>query len=235
MSNMKVQFHNIINSSYKDVWDFQSLLHNDIKAQKRFQQVNNKVNNNLLNHLIFCEHRPVITLGKSASYDNLLLNEEQLSERSTEIFKINRGGDITFHGPGQCTGYLIFNLEEIYRDVHRFVRDIEEAIIRVLGDYGLKGFRIKDYTGVWLGDESNLRKICAIGVHLSRWVSMHGFALNIHTDLEYFNAIIPCGIEDLNKSVTSLSVELGREIDKKEVYEKLKTILADTFNFEFLN
>ena len=167
--------------------------------------------------------------------NNLLLSKKELESLNTEVFSINRGGDITFHGPGQCTGYLILDVEAIYRDVHRFVRDIEETIIKLLDLFGLKAFRIDDYTGVWLGDNKEYRKICAIGVHLSRWVSMHGFALNINTDLSHFDSIIPCGISDDTKKVTSLARELGESIDVDLVNKHLKSLLAETFNFEYLN
>ena len=200
--------------------------------------------------LIFCEHNHVYTLGKSGSVDHLLLNETQLTEQGIEFFKINRGGDITYHGEGQITGYPIFDMECFFTDVHRYVRALEEVIIRTIAEYGLAGYRIKEYTGVWvegntpfptesgfrsstvLGEKK--RKICAIGVHLSRWVTMHGFAFNVNTDLNYYNNIIPCGIEDEDKTVTSLAIELGKEIDVNEVKEKLKRHFADIFGFEFV-
>lgn len=231
---MKVQYHNIKNSTYQDVWDFQSLLHNDLKSAKRSPSASDKTKANFVNHLIFCEHKPVYTLGKSASADHLLIQKPVLENQGVEVFDINRGGDITYHGPGQLTAYLIFNLELLYRDVHRFVRTIEECIIQYLESHGLEAFRLKDYTGVWLGDSSAYHKICAIGVHLSRWVSMHGFAFNINTDLSYFNNIIPCGIADKNKSVTSLSRELGREISREEVEADMKKVIARNFELEYL-
>ena len=190
--------------------------------------------------LIFCEHNHVYTLGKSGSVDHLLLNEKQLAEQGIEFFKINRGGDITYHGEGQITGYPIFDMECFFTDVHRYVRALEEVIIRTIAEYGLAGYRIKEYTGVWVeGNTPSVsgekkRKICAIGVHLSRWVTMHGFAFNVNTDLNYYNNIIPCGIEDEDKTVTSLAIELGKEIDVNEVKEKLKRHFADIFGFEFV-
>lgn len=232
---MKVQFHNLKGASYQSVWDFQTQLNNDIKRQKRSLNTLNKSKAYFLNHLIFCEHKPVFTLGKSAEDSNLLVGEKQLKDQGIELFKINRGGDITYHGPGQLTAYLIFDLELLYRDVHRFVRNIEECIIQLLDSYGLRGFRIDGYTGVWLGDSNNLRKICAIGVHLSRWVSMHGLALNIDTELNQFEKIIPCGINEENKSVTSLSQELGRTVQKDEVYSRLQNIVARVFELEIIN
>jgi lipoyl(octanoyl) transferase len=191
-------------------------------------------------YLLFCEHNHVYTLGKSGSVDNLLLNETQLADRNIEFFKINRGGDITYHGEGQITGYPIFDMECFFTDVHRYVRALEEVIIRTIAEYGLLGYRIKEYTGVWVeGDHPSVksnqkRKICAIGVHLSRWVTMHGFAFNVNTDLNFYKNIIPCGIEDDDKTVTSLAFELGKEIDVNEVKEKLKRHFADVFGFEFV-
>ena len=189
---------------------------------------------NQLNYLLFCEHNPVYTLGKSGSMENLLLNEEQLAAQSIEFFKINRGGDITYHGDGQITGYPIFDLECFFTDVHKYVRSLEEVMIRTIADYGLEGTRIKDFTGVWLENGDKKRKICAIGVHLSRWVTMHGFALNVNTPLEFFNNIIPCGIDDADKTVTSLAAELGRNVDFDDVKMKVKRHFADVFGFEFV-
>jgi len=230
---MNVQFHHIKNQNYQNVWDFQTLLHNDIKSQKKTflkHSDYNKTKPNFLNHLVFCEHNHVLTLGKSASLDNLITPKNVLVQNNVEFFNINRGGDITYHGPGQITGYLIFDLEMLYRDVHKYVRKIEECIIQFLKLYKLDAFRVEDFTGVWMGDNKKLRKICAIGVHLSRWVSMHGFGLNINTDLSYFNNIIPCGIQEENKSVTSLSNELGKEIDINLASLQLKEIVIDVFN-----
>lgn len=187
-----------------------------------------------VNYLLFCEHNPVYTLGKSGSLANLLLNEEQLAAKSIEFFKINRGGDITYHGDGQITGYPIFDLDCFFTDVHKYVRSLEEVMIRTIADYGLEGTRIKDFTGVWLENGDKKRKICAIGVHLSRWVTMHGFALNVNTPLEFFNNIIPCGIDDADKTVTSLAAELGREMDFEEVKTRVKGHFADVFGFEFV-
>jgi len=199
--------------------------------------------------LLFVEHPPVYTLGKSGSMDNLLLSEAELIERGIEFFPINRGGDITFHGPGQIVGYPILDLECFFTDVHRYVRNIEEVIIRTIAEYGIEGFRIKDFTGVWTldnghwtldsrpsniqypvsniqGQKSNVQrptsKICAIGVHLSRWTTLHGWAFNVNTPLEYFNNIIPCGINDEDKTVTSLGQLLQREVEMEEVKDKLK-------------
>ena len=231
---MKVQFHNIVNSSYQSVWDFQSIINNDIKRAKRLQSAYNKSKGNFLNHLIFCEHRPVYTLGKSASEQNLLKSESSLQDEGIELFNINRGGDITYHGPGQLTGYLIFDLESLYRDVHRFVREIEECMIRLLDSYSIKAYRSEGFTGVWTGEPGDQRKLCAIGIHLSRWVSMHGFALNVNTGLDYFSGIIPCGIEDQNKSVSSLEKELGHKVDLEELQNRLKIIMEEIFEFKIV-
>ena len=232
---MDVQYHKINGQSYQEVWDFQTILHENLKKQKKHflkHSDYNKTKPNLLNHVVFCEHNHVLTLGKSASIDNLITSKEDLERNSVELHHINRGGDITYHGPGQITGYLIFDLELLYRDVHRFVRNIEECIIQFLSSYNVQAFRLKDFTGVWVGDESDLRKICAIGVHLSRWVSMHGFGLNLNTDLSYFNNIIPCGIQEKNKSVTSLSAEIGQKIDMDDATSKLKSIIKDIFKLK---
>ena len=234
----QVVFQDLSNISYKDAWDFQGEIRNEIIATKQKNRELAKQNKDLLpiqHHLIFCEHPPVYTLGKSGSADNLLLNEKGLQKKGIEFFKTNRGGDITFHGPGQIVGYPIFDMEGFFTDVHRYVRYLEEAVILTLADYGIEGFRIKEYTGVWLPEKGMLpkRKICAIGVHLSRWVTMHGFAFNINTDLSYFHHIIPCGISDKDKDVTSLAFELGKTIDITDVKEKLKTHFADLFDFEY--
>lgn len=175
-------------------------------------------------YLLFVEHPPVYTLGKSGSMDNLLLTEKELVEKGISFYPINRGGDITFHGPGQLVGYPILDLDLFFNDVHRYVRNLEEVMIRTLADYGIEGFRVKDYTGVWVeggqGKEafwSKKRKICAIGVHLSRWVTLHGWAFNVNTPLHYFDYIVPCGIAEADKTVTSLAVELGQPIDMQVV------------------
>lgn len=187
-------------------------------------------------YLLFCEHPPVYTLGKSGSLENLLLSEQVLEEQGFEFFKINRGGDITYHGPGQIVGYPIFDLDCFFTDIHRYVRFLEEAVIRTLREYGIESGREPGYTGVWLEAKEDLpkRKICAIGVHLSRWVTMHGLAFNVNTDLNHFKNIIPCGITDDDKDVTSLAKELGHPIDIAMVKEKLKQHFAELFDFEFV-
>lgn len=223
---------------YQTAWDYQTAVHR--------QLVENKLKNRELksgtypqeHQLLLVEHPPVYTLGKSGSMDHLLLSEAQLMERGIQFFPINRGGDITFHGPGQIVGYPVLDLECFFTDVHKYVRHIEEVIIRTLADYGLEAFRIKDYTGVWLGGpvpgavSPVYRKICAIGVHLSRWVTLHGWAFNINTPLEYFDYIVPCGISDADKTVTSLAAELGRPADIQEVKLHLKRHFAAVFECE---
>jgi lipoyl(octanoyl) transferase len=234
----KVIFKDLGIISYRQAWDYQQELLQqaiDTKRQNRDLKEGSLPLLDVWHYLLFCQHPPVYTLGRSGSSEHLLLNEEGLQQKGIEFFKINRGGDITYHGPGQIVGYPIFDLDEFFTDVHRYVRFIEEAIIRTLAEYGLEALRIEEYTGVWLPATGALpkRKICAIGVHLSRWVTMHGFAFNINTDLNYFNHIIPCGINDSDKAVTSLAQELGRKVDEEEVKEKLKRHFAALFGFEF--
>ncbi len=215
--------------SYQTAWDFQTRLHRDL--------VDNKLKNRDLspkllhqNHqLLLVEHPPVFTLGRSGAIENLLLTETELAEKGIEFFPINRGGDITFHGPGQLVGYPILDLDLFFNDVHLYVRKIEEVIIRTLADFGIEGFRIEKYTGVWVGNTEKLRKICAIGVHLSRWVTLHGWALNVATDLKYFDFIVPCGIAEDDKTVTSMEVELGKPVDFQEVKSKIAIHFAAVF------
>lgn len=218
---------------YNQAWDLQtSVLQELIRIKRAFP--NDKADGFVQEHqLLFCEHQPVYTLGKSGKMDHLLLSEAELERKGFTFYKINRGGDITYHGPGQITGYPIFDLEEFFRDVHLYVRSLEEVIIRTIDEYGLIGYREEGFTGVWLGEKSNKRKICAIGVHLSRWVTMHGFALNVNTNLSHFNYVVPCGIADDNKSVTSIAKELSQEIDLSEVKQKLKNHFKDVFDFEY--
>ncbi len=235
-----VQFRDLGQMDYQTAWDFQTALHRNL--------VENKLNHRDLkpgtypqaHQLLFVEHPPVYTLGKSGSMENLLLSEAELHERGIQFFPINRGGDITFHGSGQIVGYPLLDLECFFTDIHRYVRNIEEVIIRTLAEYDLEAFRIKDYTGVWVRDTVSRepsavnRKICAIGVHLSRWVTLHGWAFNVNTPLEYFDYIVPCGIADADKTVTSLQAELGRKIDLQEVKTKLKRHFAEVFECEII-
>lgn len=234
----KVQFIDLGRIKYQEAWDFQTVKHKalvDLKMKNRSLAKQDLPTEHPTHYLIFCEHPPVYTLGKSGSFEHLLLNEQELEEQGFEFFKINRGGDITYHGPGQIVGYPIFDLEYFFTDVHKYVRYLEEAVILTLNDYGLEGIRVKGYTGVWLDQTDVLpqRKICAIGVHLSRWVSMHGFAFNINSNLQHFRNIVPCGINDENKAVTSLEVELGHKVSMEEVKKKLKKYYAALFEFQF--
>ena len=205
---------------YKETWDFQEDL---FKKTVDFKIKNRRENTELLtpNHFLFVTHPHVYTLGKSGDFSNLLLSEEQLAEKGATFYKINRGGDITYHGPGQVVGYPILDLENFFTDIHKYLRLLEETIILTLAEYGLKATRSDGETGVWLDVGTPFaRKICAMGVRASRWVTMHGFALNVNTDLGYFDHIIPCGIR--GKAVTSLSVELNQEsVNENEVKEKL--------------
>lgn len=183
--------------------------------------------------LILCEHPHVYTLGRSGDFSHLLLDEAGLQTHEAEFFKTNRGGDITYHGQGQLVGYPIFDLDEFFTDIGKYIRYLEEAVIQMLADYGIKGGRIAGLTGVWLDEDSpQARKICAIGVHLSRWVTMHGFALNVNTNLDYFTHIVPCGITD--KGVTSMQKELGQALDMNEVKENLLKKLKDIFDFQII-
>ncbi|MCX6350850.1 MAG: lipoyl(octanoyl) transferase LipB [Bacteroidetes bacterium] len=225
-----VNFKDLGTVSYQPTWDYQTQIFDGIIQQKiKNRSLSPEEIQPSPHHLLFCEHNPVYTLGKSGSMQNVLLNEAALAEKGIEFFKINRGGDITFHGPGQVVGYPILDLDFFFTDIHKYMRFLEEVMIRTLAEYGIKGGRIKGVTGVWLDGENPLkaRKICAFGVKCSRWVTMHGWAFNVNTDLNYFNFIIPCGIKD--KAVTSLQKELGREVDMEEVKTHLKKHFAEVF------
>lgn len=231
--NRKTIFQDLGIIDYKKAWDYQEKLFAeviDIKLRNRSSSLKNQ--ELTPNYLLFCQHPHVYTLGKSGDSKNLLLNEKQLEKEKISYYKINRGGDITYHGPGQLVGYPIIDLDNFFTDIHRYLRLLEEAVILTLKDFEIDGGRIHGLTGVWIDYERqiNPRKICAIGVKSSRWVTMHGYALNVNTDLHYFEHIIPCGIRD--KSVTSLSRELGSEISMKEVKNKLKKHLSDLFGME---
>jgi len=217
---------------YKETWDYQEELFDAIIQIKR---KNRKEDSDLErpNHFLFVEHSHVYTLGKSGDLNNLLLNEAQLKEKGIAYYKINRGGDITYHGYGQIVGYPILDLDNFFNDIHKYMRFLEETIICVLAEYGLKGERSKGETGVWLDVGTPFaRKICALGVRSSRWVTMHGFALNVNTNLGYFDHIIPCGIK--GKAVTSLEVELGRKLDVEEVKQKILKHFSEIFEAEFI-
>jgi len=224
---------------YAEAWDLQTRVHQELIERKAaFRKAGNTGIPVLApkHTLLFCEHPPVYTLGKSGSMDHLLLDEAALGREGIEFFKINRGGDITYHGPGQIVGYPIFDMEYFFTDVHRYVRYLEEAVIRVLAEYGLAGIRVSGYTGVWMPAAKGRpdRKICAIGVHMSRWVTLHGFAFNIQPRLEHFQHIIPCGIQQEDKSVTSLALELDDTLDLEEVKTRLLRHFAELFGFDYV-
>ena len=226
--NKQVIVKDLGNKDYKETWDYQELLFEEIVAQK----TNNKANGTNLpttNYFLFVEHPHVYTLGKSGHIENLLIDEEGLKNKGATFYKINRGGDITYHGPGQIVGYPILDLENFFTDIHKYLRSLEEVIIRTLSDYGLKGERSEGETGVWLDVGTPFaRKICAMGVRCSRWVTMHGFALNVNTDLGYFDNIIPCGIR--GKAVTSLNVELAKDkVDLQDVKQRILTHFKEIF------
>ena len=230
--NKKVNFQDLGLIDYKKCWDYQEKLFSEIlaiKSSNRKEEKTNKTNN----YLLFCEHPHVYTLGKSGDEKNLLVNEEYLKSRGATFYKINRGGDITYHGPGQIVGYPILDLDNFFTDIHKYLRFLEEAIILTLKEYGLNGERSEGETGVWfdVGTEK-ARKICALGVKNSRWVTMHGFAFNVNADLSYYGNIIPCGIVD--KHVTSLEKELGKKLDVEEVKSKLKLHLVHLFEMEII-
>lgn len=228
-----VKFEDLGTKDYKETWDYQELLFDEI--------VRTKSNNRKLleedripteDKLLFVHHPHVYTLGKSGKVEHLLISEEKMKEEGIDWYKINRGGDITYHGPGQLVGYPIFDLDEHFTDIHKYLRYLEEAIIRTMSEYGLEGTRSEGETGVWLDvGTPKARKICAMGVRASRWVTMHGFAFNVNVDLKYFDYIVPCGITD--KAVTSLHLELGYEPDMDEVKEKVKKHLSDLFTIRY--
>jgi lipoyl(octanoyl) transferase len=231
--NKKVEFLDWGLVDYQQAWDRQDEIFNKTVALK----TENRTNNTQMetpNYLIFCEHPHVYTLGKSGHPENLLLDEEGLSEKGATYYKINRGGDITYHGPGQIVGYPILDLDNFFTDIHLYLRTLEEAVILTLQDYGITAGRYPGYTGVWLdADNEKARKICALGVRCSRWVTMHGFAFNVNANLDYFKNIVPCGIDD--KDVTSMERELGAAQDMEEVKEKLKQHIATLFQMELTN
>ena len=225
----KVIFQDLGLTDYFDTWQYQTEIHQKLKEEKKI------INNPNPSHtLIFCERHAVFTLGRSGSQENLIVSPEYLAENSIQFYKINRGGDITYHGPGQIVGYPIFDLDLFFNDVHKYVRLLEESVIQTLEHYNIIGYREAGYTGVWINRGNEKRKICAIGVHLSRWISLHGFAFNINTNLDHFNFIIPCGIKDEGKSVTSLEKELGAKQNMDEVKHILKNKMSSIFEFDML-
>lgn len=230
----KVYFKNLGKIEYEEAWDLQEKLFKEIVDQKSAnRKLPTEQQKPTPGHLLLCEHPHVYTLGKSGHLNHLLINNEQLKEAGATFFKINRGGDITYHGPGQIVVYPIIDLDNYFTDIHKYLRFLEEAVIQTLADYGISAERSEGETGVWLDVGTlNARKICAMGVRASRWVTMHGLAFNINTDLKYFNNIIPCGITD--KAVTSLDIELRKKVDMKEVAKKLIDKLTALFEFELI-
>ena len=219
--------------AYKETWEYQTELL-DIAVKAKFENRQKSIANPPKHHFLFVEHPHVYTLGKSGDISNLLLNEAQLEEKGITFFKINRGGDITYHGPGQIVGYPILDLEYFFTDIHKYLRHLEEVMILTLAEYGITGTRSEGETGVWLDVGTPFaRKICALGVRASRWITMHGFALNVNTNLGYFDHIIPCGIK--GKAVTTMQVELGKEIPVEEVKEKIKKHFCQLFEAEFIH
>jgi len=238
----KILFRDLGLIDYATAWDIQTRLFKET--------IDRKIANRSLpeqgqllteDHLLFCEHNHVYTLGKSGKQSHLLLNKQGLREKGVQFFPIDRGGDITYHGPGQIVGYPIFDLDHHFTDIHRYLRTLEEAVIGTLEAYGIKAGRIDGLTGVWLdcpGSSPGVtplrpRKICAFGIRASRWVTMHGFAFNVNTDLSYFQNIVPCGITD--KGVTSMAQELGGEVDIEEVKKRLRLEIADLFDAELVD
>lgn len=234
--NRQTEFIDLGLIDYKKAWDkqndfFQGIL--TTKSQNR--SLPNTEQKITRNYLLFCEHLPVFTLGKSGDENNLLIKKEDLHTIQATYYHTNRGGDITYHGPGQLVGYPILDLENFFTDIHQYMRLLEEAVIQTLHEFGVSSGRIPGLTGVWLDaeNEKKARKICALGVKTSRWVTLHGFALNVNTDLSYFKYIVPCGIED--KAVTSLDEEVGTKIDMNELKEILKNKLVQLFRMELIN
>ncbi|MDZ7848464.1 MAG: lipoyl(octanoyl) transferase LipB [Owenweeksia sp.] len=230
-----VHFNDLGLIDYKVAWEYQEQLFN--------HTVNRKFENRKLpeyqrvatqNHLLFCEHSPVYTLGKSGTINHLLASPKKLAEIGATYYKINRGGDITYHGPGQMVGYPILDLDHFFPDIHKYLRYLEEVFIKILADYGIKGQRSKGETGVWLDTgQVNARKILALGVRASRWVTMHGWAFNVNTDLSYFDHIVPCGIAD--KGVTSLQKELGQPVAMDDIREKARQYFEEIFEVELID
>lgn len=234
MQNVIFKDLGIIN--YKEAWDYQE------KLLQKNVSIKSAIRNNVTlagkpeteNYFLLCEHTPVYTLGKSGDMKNVLMSEAELEANNIQFFKTNRGGDITFHGPQQIVGYPILDLEKFYTDIGKYLRNLEEVIILTIAEYGIKGERSEGETGVWIepGIKGKERKICAIGVRCSRWITMHGFALNVNTDLTYFDNIIPCGIA--NKQVTSTEKELGKKVDFEEIKEKIQYNFKKVFNAAFV-
>ena len=233
--NKEVTFEDLGLVDYQQAWDYQEEIFKEVVALKISNRKLPETHQQPTpNYLLFCEHPHVFTLGKSGDIKNLLLKENELESIGAGFYRINRGGDITYHGPGQLVGYPILDLDNFFTDIHRYLRLLEEAVIKTLAEFDVDAGRIEGLTGVWVGadDPESARKICALGVKASRWVTMHGFAFNINTDLEYFNYIVPCGIKD--KDITSLAKELGTRQDIAVVKQKLTKHLVSLFDMELL-
>lgn len=233
--NKQVLFQDLGLMDYKPCWDYQESLFNRTIAQKIANRDLPEAEQTITqNHLLFVEHPHVYTLGKSGDVSHLLINEAELEEKEATYYKINRGGDITYHGPGQIVGYPILDLDHFFTDIHHYLRLLEETIILTLDDYGIKAGRSKGETGVWLDADNafKARKICAFGVRCSRWVTMHGWGFNVNSDMSYFKNIVACGIQD--KGVTSLDKELGQTVNMAEIKEKLKTHFSNLFGCELV-
>ncbi|MCX6314619.1 MAG: lipoyl(octanoyl) transferase LipB [Sphingobacteriales bacterium] len=244
MDKRTVIFKDLGLIEYKDAWDYQeSLLQENVRIKSLMRQSQQQAEQlpgapslmlDTVNHFLFCEHPPVYTLGKSGNKEHVLLSDEELKEHDIQFYNTNRGGDITFHGLQQIVGYPILDLEKFSTDIGKYLRNLEEIIILTIAEFGIKGERSAGETGVWIepGIIGKERKICAIGVRCSRWITMHGFALNVNTNLDYFNHIIPCGIQ--NKQVTSIKKELGEAVDYDLVKEKIKKHFSSVFDVELL-
>ena len=234
LDNRSVTFRDLGMIDYKEAWDYQENLFQEVIARKVAYRTLAEEEKELPKHyLLFCEHPHVFTLGRSGDEGNLVISEKELPGIQATFYKNNRGGDITYHGPGQIVGYPIFDLDFFFTDIHKYLRFLEGAVILTLKDYGIEAGRISGLTGVWLDvdDKQKARKICALGVRCSRWVTMHGFAFNVNTDLNYFNYIVPCGISD--KQVTSLEKELGHKVNLEEVKEKVRRNIFELFDASF--
>lgn len=228
-----VHFKDLGQIDFKDAWDLQTSIFQTTIDQKKIKR-EGRQDVETSNHLIFCEHPHVYTLGNSGDIGNMLISESYLEQAGASFYKINRGGDITYHGPGQLVCYPIFDLDHFFTDIHKYLRFLEESVILTLKEFGITGDRLAEHTGVWINPEDtmNARKICAMGVKCSRWVTMHGLALNVFSDLSYFGNIVPCGIQD--KKVTSMHLETDVEFSLSDVKDRLKINLANVFDFNYV-
>jgi len=234
--NKTVEFQNLGLIDYQQAWDYQEeLFRNVIGIKTENRNLSPESQEITPNYLLFCQHPHVFTLGKSGKEEHLLISQQQLDQHHASFYKINRGGDITYHGPGQLVGYPILDLDNFFTDIHKYMRLLEEAIILTLAEFGIKAGRIAGLTGVWIDfeDQTRPRKICAMGVKSSRWVTMHGFALNVNTDLSWFTNIVPCGIDD--KAVTSVESELGMKVPMERIAEVLKNKIGLLFEMNLVD